>query len=36
MLTDDDKPWFVNQVASQIAASEQRISARIEERITAA
>lgn len=31
----DDKPWFVNQVASHIAAGEQRMSARVEERISA-
>lgn len=31
----DEKPWFVNQVASHIAAGERRMSARIEERIAA-
>ncbi len=30
MLTEDDKQWIANQIATQIAASEERLSARIE------
>jgi hypothetical protein len=30
VLTEDDKQWIANQIASQIAASQERLSARIE------
>ena len=30
MLSDDDKQWIANQIATQIAESEERLSARIE------
>ena len=30
VLTDEDKQWIANQIATQIAASEARLSARIE------
>ena len=35
MLTDDDKQWTASQVGSQIAASEERLTARIEKTETA-
>ena len=30
MLSDDDKQWIASQIATQIAESEERLSARIE------
>ena len=30
MLSDDDKKWIAGQIATQIAESEERLSARIE------
>ena len=35
MLTDEDKQWLANQIASQIASSEERMAARIEKTETA-
>ncbi len=35
MLTQEDKQWIADQVSSQIAASEERIAARIERTETA-
>ena len=38
MLTDEDKQWIANQIASQLAASEERMGAKLvasEERMAA-
>ena len=35
MLTQDDKQWIADQISSQIAASEERLAARIERTETA-
>ncbi|MFZ0708172.1 MAG: hypothetical protein WAM71_21410 [Candidatus Korobacteraceae bacterium] len=35
MLSEEDKQWIADQVSSQIAASEERIAARIERTETA-
>ena len=35
MLTDDDKQWIANQIATRMSESEKRLSARIEKTETA-
>jgi len=35
MLTDDDKQWIGNQIATRMSESEKRLSARIEKTETA-
>ncbi|MGC2108706.1 MAG: hypothetical protein WA655_04270 [Candidatus Korobacteraceae bacterium] len=35
MLTDDDKKWISSEISTQIAASEERVGARLEKIETA-